>query len=84
MPITALASGENDNISLFFDLIEAELGTDWFRGTYFECLKTQRPGQAFYNALPNEYRGRIIGTNLDPFYKEGPGCVYDAIDFLTS
>jgi hypothetical protein len=42
----------------------------------------QRIPQAFFNALSENDRGRLRGTDQDPFFKDGQGPVYDAIQWL--
>lgn len=45
-------------------------------------LGHQRLGQAFYNALSEKDRNRLIGTIHDPFYKLSPAAIDAAIEFL--
>jgi hypothetical protein len=42
----------------------------------------QRIPQAFFNALCEDDQQRLRGTDKDPFFKDGQGPVYDAIQWL--
>lgn len=47
----------------------------------------QRRGQAFFNALDQESRDRLVGTHADPFYKRSNGGnehITAAVEFLTN
>lgn len=43
----------------------------------------QRMGQAFFNCLVDSDQYKLSGTPHDPFHKNDPASIYDAIDFLT-
>jgi hypothetical protein len=49
---------------------------------YHYMLRTQRIGQAFYNALSSTDKTRINGTTVDPFYTDDNKSVTIAIEFL--
>lgn len=40
----------------------------------------QRPGQAFFNALPMIEQAMLVGTLYDPFYRDDK--IEDAVEFL--
>jgi hypothetical protein len=42
----------------------------------------QRPGQAFFNALPPFDQYMLRGSIRDPFYKEDPADIEAAIEWL--
>lgn len=42
----------------------------------------QRLGQAFFNALSEQDKGRLVGTMKDPFYSNEQDKVYSTIEFL--
>lgn len=74
-----------DDVEIFFQLLSEEDEKNENRYTRFLVLSgTQRLGQAFYNALPIEYRLRLNGTLYDPFHASGWGPIFKAIDFLTT
>lgn len=42
----------------------------------------QRLGQAFFNALSDQDKGRLVGTMRDPFYTDDQEKVYKTLEFL--
>lgn len=74
----------DDDIDIFFDLLEEETGEDHHTQFRVFCAGGQRLGQAFANSLPLEMRRRLLDDHdFSPWNANSWTSIFQAIEFLT-